>query len=127
MSNSDAFATIKANFERWSAAWNAGDLDGYLACYHQSDDTRWISGGQLVKGYEAIATAYRERFVSDDGAGQMRLTHVSPEILTDTDALIFGAWELQSNGEIYNGVFHAHLKFIEGQWLIVTDHATMFT
>lgn len=125
MSNTDSFATIKANFERWSAAWNAGDLDEYLACYHQSDDTRWISGGQLVTGYEAIAAAYRERFVSSDGAGQLTLQDLSSEILTATDALIFGMWELQSGGEIYNGIFHAHLKYIAGEWLIVTDHATM--
>jgi len=55
---------IRDVFEQGCAAWNRGDLDGYLAAYWDSDRTLWISGGSLVRGKEAIATAYKSRFAT---------------------------------------------------------------
>ena len=122
---SNSFSIIKANFERWTTAWNAGDLDGYLECYAPSDDTCWISGERMLKGIAAIRSVYKERFSTDSGMGHLTIVKLSPQILTSDDALVFGVWELQHEDGIYNGVFHAHLKVFSGEWLIITDHATM--
>ena len=118
------FAIIKANFEKWTNAWNANDIEGYLACYLPSDETRWISGGQMLQGVDAIASAYRTRFQTGTGMGQLSLNELRPDIMTATDALIFGAWSLQNDNGQYQGVFTAHLKKVDGDWLIITDHAT---
>ena len=53
---------IRNVFEAGCAAWNIGDLDGYLASYWDSSKTIWISSGSLIRGKKAIAEAYKARF-----------------------------------------------------------------
>jgi uncharacterized protein (TIGR02246 family) len=49
---------IREVFNAGCAAWNRGDLDGYLASYWNSDQTIWVSSGSLRRGKEAIVAAY---------------------------------------------------------------------
>lgn len=121
------FEIIRSNFERWTAAWNAGDLDSYLMCYVPSEQTRYISGGHMLLGFDQIAESYKMRFVTGQGMGQLELLDLQPQIITLTDALVFGEWNLRRVDGEYHGVFHVHLKKIGDDWLIVTDHASSLT
>ena len=62
-------ATIRSVFDEGCAAWNLGDLDGYLASYWDSDQTIWVSNGSLRRGSQAIAAAYKSRFSSPSQMG----------------------------------------------------------
>jgi len=50
---------IRALFESGCAAWNRGDIDGYLADYWHSDKVRWVSEGTVRYGFEAIAAGFK--------------------------------------------------------------------
>ena len=115
---------IRNVFEDECAAWNRGDLDGYLASYWDSDKTLWVSGGSLRRGRKAIVEAYKARFSTPQQMGQITVAELEIDVLTDTDAIAFGRWMLAMEDISSHGFFTVQLKKIEGIWLIVSDHAS---
>src|SRR6266850_2511382 len=55
-------AEIAAMLAQSAAAWTAGDLDAFLACYDDSPDTLYVNSTNLVTGFAAIRSMYIERF-----------------------------------------------------------------
>ena len=115
-------ATIRARFEAGSAAWNRGDIEGYLAGYWDSDRTRWASGGTVVRGKKAIAATFRSRFASPQQMGKIKVTDLEIEVLTGTDALAFGHLAHIVGDMVRRGVFTVHVRKIGGDWFVVSDH-----
>ena len=120
----DAESAIRAMFDAGCAAWNRGDLDNYLASYWDSDQTLWISGGKLTRGLQAITAAYKARFVTPQQMGQLTVTGLSIDVLTDVDAFAFGHWMLAIDDKTLIGVFTVQVRKIDGNWLFVSDHAS---
>jgi len=120
----EAEAAIRAVFDAGCAAWNRGDLDGYLASYWNSEKTLWISGGTVTRGSEAIITSYKTRFPTQQHMGDLTVTDMTTEVLTDVNAFVFGYWRLTINDETQKGVFTVQLKKLAGEWLFVSDHSS---
>ena len=115
---------IRTMFEAGCAAWNRGDLDGYLASYWDSDQTLWISSGSLLRGREAIAAAYKSRFASTQQMGKLSVAGLEIDVLTPTDAFAFGRWILDREDQSSAGFFTVQLKKIDDAWFFVSDHAS---
>src|SRR5258708_34469018 len=64
------------------AAWNAGDLAGFLDCYENSPDTSYLTSDRIVVGYVEIEKLYAERFATVSAARRgmlsMSLSRVVP-------------------------------------------------
>ncbi len=120
----DDHQRILALFESSCSAWNRGDVGGYLSCYWHSDKVRWVSGGSVQRGFEAIASAFKERFGSPDSMGRLEVADLEVQLLGENDALAFGAWTQTTRTAGHRGVFTVHLKKIDGEWLIVSDHSS---
>ncbi|MEL6406033.1 MAG: DUF4440 domain-containing protein [Chloroflexota bacterium] len=127
LTNTDDTQAIKAAFQRWQDAWNRGDLEGFLESYWQSEQVRYVSGNQMMMGYETIAATYRQRYLAEDapGMGQMQL-EVEPDFIAGDDALVFGRYKALDDDQqvIGHGAFTVHLRRIDGEWKIVSDHAS---
>ena len=123
-SRKEAEVAIHATFDAGCAAWNRGELDGYLASYWNSDKTIWVSGGTLTRGSQAITAAYKARFPTPQQMGKLTVTNMTIEVLTDLDAIVFGHWMLTIDNKTQKGVFTVQLKKIEGEWLFVSDHSS---
>lgn len=120
----DDHQRIRALFESGCAAWNRGDIDGYLAGYWHSDKVRWVSEGTVRYGFEVIAAAYKARFDSSDNMGKLEVANLEIQLLGESDALVFGAWKQATPTARHHGVFTVHVKKIDGEWLIVSDHSS---
>ena len=120
----DDLQRIRAVFEAGCAAWNRGDIDGYLAAYWNSDKVRWVSEGTVQYGFEAIAAAFNARFNSLDNMGNLEVANLEIELLGENDALVFGAWIQTTLAARHHGVFTVHVKRMDGEWLIVSDHSS---
>jgi len=120
----DDHQRIRTLFELSCAAWNRGNIDGYLAAYWHSDKVRWVSEGTVRYGFETIAAACKARFDSPDNMGRLEVADLEIQFLGERDALVFGAWTQTTHTAGPHGVFTVHLKRIEGEWLIVSDHSS---
>ena len=120
----DEHQRIRALFESSCEAWNRGDSDGYLAAYWNSDKVRWVSEGTVRNGFEAIAAGFKARFDSSDNMGRLEVADLDIQLLSENDALVFGTWILATAAARHHGVFTVHVKKIDGEWLIVSDHSS---
>jgi ketosteroid isomerase-like protein len=115
-------ATIRARFDAGRAAWNLGDIEGYLAGYWDSERTRWASGATVVRGKKAIAAAFRSRFPTPQHMGKIEVTDLEIEVLTGTDALVFGHLVHTVGDAVRKGVFTVHVRKVGGDWFVISDH-----
>ena len=76
-----------------AAAWNRGDLDGYIALTHP--DIIYLSGGSVVHGREALAARFRDRFPSPGSMGSLSVTVLDATLEAAQVSAVL-AWELDA-------------------------------
>jgi len=116
--------SAQTEFEKWSAAWNAGNLEGYLVGYWDSAKTRYISNGEITLGKDNIVAMYRTRFADAKSMGNLHLKHFEIEAAGQHDVMIFGAFNYTLDKHTSDGVFTLHLRQVGDNWQIITDHTS---
>jgi uncharacterized protein (TIGR02246 family) len=124
MNMTDDHHRIRTLFESGCAAWNRGDIDGYLAAYWRSNNVRWVSEGRVRYGFEAIAVGFKDSFHSPENMGRLEVANLDIQLLSENDALVFGSWTQTTRTARRHGVFTVHTKKIDSEWLIVSDHSS---
>jgi beta-aspartyl-peptidase (threonine type) len=119
-------AGVKAVWTAQVAAWNRGDLDGFMAGYWQSPDLVFFSNGTMTRGWQATLDRYRSRYQAE---GQQMGTLDFPEldILTlGTDAAMArGRWRLKMpDGKEMSGMTSVIFRRLPEGWRIVHDHSS---
>lgn len=111
------------------AAWNRGDLEGFMAGYWKDERLSFYSGDSVTKGWQATLDRYRKRYQAEGKEmGQLKFQDVHVEVLGDECALARGRWHLtMKDGKTPNGLFTLLLRKIGGQWRVVHDHTSSGT
>jgi ketosteroid isomerase-like protein len=117
-------AAITALLEAQDAAWNRGDIEGFMNGYWVSDDLRFASGGDVVRGYDSTLARYKVRYPGPEGMGTLTTTDYEIEILSADAAVAHGRWKVSRDGEELEGLYTLILRKPAGQWLIVSDTTT---
>lgn len=121
-------AAVVAVLDAQREAWNAGDLDGFLAGYEQSEALLFTSGAKIRRGYEETATKYRARY----GEASETMGTLAFEILDVRElgscadaAVVLGRWAVSESEQAGSGVFSVILeRDDQGRWLLVHDHTS---
>src|SRR3989304_3850780 len=53
---------IPRMLEQQAQAWNAGDIDAFMAPYWHSPDLTFSSGGKVTRGWQGTRDRYRQRY-----------------------------------------------------------------
>jgi ketosteroid isomerase-like protein len=120
-------AAVVAVLETQRAAWNAGDLDGFLAGYEHSDALLFTSGAKIRQGFDETRDKYRARY----GEARETMGTLAFEILDvralgqcGDAAVVLGRWALTDTPELGAGVFSVILERRGANWQIVHDHTS---
>ncbi len=108
------------------AAWNKGDLDGYLSHYKESPDTQAVLAN-LVRGVENIRAAYKQNFPNKDAMGSIEDTDIDVKALGDNYALATGRYHLnrpKKSGGPIEGTFMELFEKTQGGWQIIFSQST---
>lgn len=122
----DPQQAVRAVLDQQVAAWNRGDLEGYMAGYWNSPDLTFFSGGTITKGWEPTLKRYRQRYQSGGREmGKLDFTETTIGMLGPESAVARGRWHLaMKNSQQPKGLFTVIFrKFPEG-WRIVHDHSS---
>ena len=121
-----ASAAIRAEMDRQVAAWNKGDLEGFMAGYWNDNKLTFYSGGDITLGWQPTLERYRKRYQGEGKAmGKLVFTDVDVQVLSDDAALARGRWKLtMPDNKTPEGLFTLVLKRSEGQWRITHDHTS---
>jgi beta-aspartyl-peptidase (threonine type) len=120
----DVDATLRAILSKQAAAWNAGDIDGFMQYYWKSDDLTFSSGGQITRGWTQTRDNYRRRYPTRQQMGQVQFDQLEITPLGQTAALVLGRWRLSRDPDSLEGTFTLIFRRIDGQWVIVHDHTS---
>lgn len=118
-------ATITALLQAQDAAWNAGDIKGFMNGYWPSGELRFASGGNVVRGYEATLARYKVRYPGREGMGQLSASDYEIDILSEDAAIAHGSWNVTTAEGSSGGLYTLVLRKMDGQWLIVSDTTTL--
>jgi ketosteroid isomerase-like protein len=117
-------ATITALLQSQDAAWNAGDIDGFMHGYWPSEDLRFASGGDVVHGFDATLARYKKRYPDRGAMGVLTTTDYEIEILSADAAIAHGRWKVTTASGSSEGLYTLVLRKMHGDWLIVSDTTT---
>ena len=115
---------IVETLSRQDAAWNAGDIEGFMQDYWKSEDLRFASRGDVKRGWQDTFDGYMNRYPDKATMGELRFTDLEVQILSARDALVFGRWELIRASDKPNGLFTLHMHKVDGRWQIMSDHTS---
>ena len=124
--DADDARAIRAELERQAAAWNRGDLDGYLAGYERAATTTMV-GKELMRGWDAIAARYRKSYGDRARMGTLTFSELDVRPLGAGFALAIGHWALARDaggGGPVGGWFTLTLHKGRDGWRIVVDHTS---
>ncbi len=123
-----ARSAIRRMLEAQAAAWNRGDLEGFMAGYARTDSLRFASGGAVQRGRQAALDAYRRGYPDEAAMGTLSFTDVDVDLLCEDRALVFGRWRLRREEDAPHGLFTLivaqHPTDDGPAWRIIHDHTS---
>lgn len=106
------------------AAWNAGDIDGFMEHYLKSDALRFASSGKVNLGWQATIDGYKTRYPDQETMGTLSFKNLEIKVLSSEYAQVFGRWELARKLDNPGGLFTLLMQNVDGHWVIVSDHTS---
>src|SRR3954470_14742598 len=91
---SDATADIRAVMSEQVAAWNRGDIDGFMDGYIRSDKLEFVSGTKITRGWQTVRDRYRRKYSSREAMGTLKFSDLKITMLKPHIAMVVGRWEL---------------------------------
>jgi ketosteroid isomerase-like protein len=116
-------AAIRAVLDAQAAAWNRGDIDGYMAGYAQSDDTMFV-GTDVTRGWTKVRDRYKAKYDSRAKMGTLVFSDLDLRPLGSDDVIVTGAWKLTRDADTPHGRFTLILHRRPEGWRIVYDHSS---
>ena len=107
------------------AAWNAGDLDGFMAGYRMSEDITFYSEGKVETGWVGLRERYEKKYrAGGQSMGTLTFSDVTVDVLAPDAALARGRWKVEWEGRTASGFFTILLREFPEGWRIVHDHTS---
>jgi ketosteroid isomerase-like protein len=107
-----------------SAAWNRGDIEGFMRAYAQTDDLRFASGATITLGWRPTLARYRQRYPDKATMGTLVFSEIAITELAPDAAIAFGRWQLTRAKDAPHGLFTLTLKKTRDGWHIIHDHTS---
>ena len=106
------------------AAWNRGDIDGFMRGYWNSDDLIFVSGDNVTRGWRPTLERYKKSYDSRAKMGTLAFSDLEIKVLSPDAAVVLGSWALTRDKDNPHGKFTLTFRRFRGGWRIVIDHTS---
>jgi uncharacterized protein (TIGR02246 family) len=117
-------AEIRAVMAAQVAAWNRGDIDGFMDGYARSDATEFVSGDKITRGWQTVRDRYRKKYDSREKMGRLTFSGIKVTSLGADAAIVLGRWQLIRQRDKPHGIFTLLFRRTPAGWRIVQDHTS---
>ena len=107
-----------------SAAWNLGDVAGFMQGYWNSDKLVFASGDQVTRGWQPTLDRYKKSYDSKAKMGELTFTDIEVNVLSKDIAVVLGSWALKREKDNPKGKFTLIFQRIKEGWRIIHDHTS---
>jgi len=128
----DDAAAIRQVMADQQAAWNRGDVDGFMRGYKDAPDTTFV-GSSVRKGYRQILASYREHYATREQMGRLTFSDLDVRLLPGASgtvryAVVTGRFHLDrtAHGSVAqdDGVYSLVWEKTPDGWKIILDHSS---
>lgn len=106
------------------AAWNHGDIPGFMEGYWKSDQTTFSGASGVTRGWQAVLDRYRKNYATRAAMGRLEFSDLEITPLGGDAALILGRWHLDRDSGPTGGVFTLVARRLPEGWRIIHDHTS---
>ena len=117
-------AAVRAVIEAQAAAWNRGDVAGYMEGYAREEATTFVSGDTLTRGWQTVHDRYKSRYDTREKMGTLAFTELEFKPLSEFYLMATGRWQLTRAGDAPRGRFTLIFRRTNAGWRIVHDHTS---
>jgi ketosteroid isomerase-like protein len=118
-------AAVRAVIEAQAAAWNRGDVNGYMEGYAKEETTTFVSGDTVTRGWRTVLERYKARYDTRAKMGTLAFTELEIKPLSEFYFMATGRWQLTlADGSTPHGRFTLILRRTNAGWRIVHDHTS---
>jgi len=106
------------------AAWNAGNIEGFMDGYWKSEKLVFVSGETVTKGWQPTIDRYKKKYDSRAKMGTLAFSDLEVNVLSKDAAAVLGSWALARAGDNPKGKFTLLFRRFKDGWKIVHDHTS---
>jgi uncharacterized protein (TIGR02246 family) len=118
-------SAVRAVIEAQQAAWNRGDIEGFMDGYAREDSTTFVSGDTVTRGWQTVLERYRARYDSRARMGTLTFSEIELKPLSPFYTMAVGRWQLTlASGETPRGRFTLIFRRTAAGWRVVHDHTS---
>jgi ketosteroid isomerase-like protein len=108
------------------AAWNRGDIPGFMEGYDKSESTTFV-GTTITKGHAAVLANYRQRYPTPEKMGTLRFSDLEIRPLGPGYAAVIGRFHLDRSaaaGGESSGIFTLLFHKTGQGWKVILDNTS---
>lgn len=115
---------IRKVMDDQAAAWNRGDIDGFMAGYWRSNKLTFVSGTDVTRGWQPTLDRYKKNYDTRAKMGTLTFSDLEITMLSKDAAVVLGSWSLARDKDNPHGKFTLIFRKFKEGWRIVMDHTS---
>jgi ketosteroid isomerase-like protein len=121
---SDATAEIQNVLHAQQEAWNRGDIDAFMNGYWRSEETVFVSGDEVSRGWQKVLDRYKTKYSDRAKMGTLTFSNLEITQLSNDSAVVLGSWKLKRANDEPHGRFTLIFRHLPEGWRIIHDHTS---
>ncbi len=118
---------IRVVLDEQESAWNHGDIDAFMKGYWKSEQTKFVSGNGVNRGWQALLERYKKTYPDRKAMGALTFSDLEITMLGRDAAVAIGHWQLERENDRPGGWFSLVLRKLPEGWRIIQDHTSSKT
>ena len=117
-------SAIRKILDDQTAAWNRGDIDGFMKGYWESDSLMFIGKSGVTYGWSNTLKNYKKNYPDTAAMGKLAFTLIQVKKLSIEYYHVTGKWLLKRSIGDIGGHYTLLFRKINGRWVIISDHSS---
>lgn len=114
---------IRQVLDEQVAAWNKGDIEGFMQGYWNSPETTF-SGRNFKRGWQTVLANYQKSYDTREKMGVLSFGELEIKPLSKDSAFVLGTWKIEDGKTNLNGRFTLIFRKQKEGWRIIHDHTS---
>jgi ketosteroid isomerase-like protein len=123
-SSAKAERDIRKVMDDQAAAWNRGDIEGFMAGYWRSEKLTFVSGTTVTRGWQETLDRYKKSYDSRAKMGALTFSDLEITGLSKDAAVVLGSWSLAREKDNPHGKFTLIFRKFKEGWRVIMDHTS---
>jgi ketosteroid isomerase-like protein len=117
-------AAVRQLLAEQTAAWNRGDIKGFMNGYWESDSLMFIGKSGVTYGWQQTLENYKRGYPDTAAMGKLNFELLQVKRLSVQYFFVVGKWQLTRSIGNVGGHFNLLLRKIKKRWVVIADHSS---